>query len=172
MALRRFGLFVLLIAAAPALLIAAAKPCVTAEEASKLINKNVCVNAHIYDVVVLPNGTSFLDICTPDTSDENCRFTIVSLFEDRGDVGELGKYRNANVHIRGIVQSMHGRAGIVLNHQRQFNDGPPKFKPNPKLGRGFNAGQDQPEIYDPNLRSQGSHRAFMTTRDQVTRPAK
>ena len=151
---------------------AAAKPCVTAEEASKLLNKDVCVTAHIYDVVELPNGTRFLDVCTPDTPDENCRFTVVSMFEDRGEVGELGKYRNANVHIRGIVQSMHGRTGMVLSHERQFNGGPPRFRPNPKLARGFNAEQDRPAINDPNLRSQGSHRAFMNTRDQETRPAK
>jgi hypothetical protein len=149
-----------------------AKPCITAEEASKLVKKDVCVNAHIYDVVQLPNGARFLDVRTPDTPDENCRFTTVSMYEDRGEVGELTKYKNANVHIRGIVQPMHGRAGMVLSHQRQFNGGPPKFKPNPKLVRGFNSEQGHPAINDPNLRSQGSHRAFMTTRDQETRPAK
>ena len=168
--LRRFVPFCLV---APTLAFAgSAKPCVTAEEASKLVNKDVCVSAHIYDVVQLPDGTRFLDVCSPDTPDENCRFTIVSMLEDRGEVGELGKYRNANVHIRGIVQSMRGRAGIVLSHERQFNGGPPKFKPNPKLAHGFNAEQDRPTINDPNLRSHGSHRAFMTTRDQVTRPAR
>jgi hypothetical protein len=173
MPLRRLRCFLLLSLAAPTLAFAAsAKPCVSAEEASKLLNKDVCVNAHIYDVVELPNGMRFLDVCTPETADENCRFTVVSMFEDRTDVGELGKYKNANVHIRGIVQSMHGRAGMVLSHERQFNGGPPKFKPNPKLARGFNAEQDHPAINDPNLRSHGSHRAFMTTRDQVTRPAK
>ena len=173
MPLRWLRSFVLLCLAVPTLSFAgSAKPCVSVEEASKLVNKDVCINAHIYDVVVLPSGMSSLDVCAPDTPDENCRFTIVSMFEDRGTVGELSKYRNANVHIRGIVQSMHGRAGMVLSHQRQFNGGPPRFRPNPKLARGFNAGQDQPAIYDPNLRSQGSHRAFMTTRDQVTRPAK
>jgi hypothetical protein len=165
--------FVLLYLAVPTLAFAGGvKPCVTAEEASKFVNKDVCVNAHIYDVVALPSGMRFLDVCSPDTPDENCRFTIVSLWEDRGEVGELISYRNANVHIRGIVQSMHGRAGIVLSHERQFNGGPPKFKPNPKLGRGFSAEKNHPAINDPNLRSQGSHRAFMSTRDQVTRPAK
>jgi hypothetical protein len=168
--LRRFVLFCLVV---PTLVHAGGdKPCVSAEEASKFVNKDVCVNAHIYDVVQLPNGTRFLDVCSPDTPDENRRFTIVSMFEDRGDVAELSRYRNADVHIRGIVQSMHGRAGIVLSHERQFNGGPPKFKPNPKLAHGFNAEQDQPAINDPNLRSHGSHRAFMNTRDQGTRPAK
>jgi hypothetical protein len=54
--------FVVLSLAAPVLSFAAAKPCITAEEASKLVKKDVCVNAHIYDVVQLPNGARFLDV--------------------------------------------------------------------------------------------------------------
>jgi hypothetical protein len=130
------------------------------------------VTAYVYDVVQLPDGTRFLDVCSPQTPDEACRFTIVSLWEDREEVGELGRYRDMNVQVRGIVRPMHGRAGMVLNHARQFSGGPPKFKPNPKLARGFNAEQERPPINDPNLRSQGSGRAFMNTRDQETRPAK
>jgi hypothetical protein len=151
---------------------AAKKPCVTAEEAARLVNKDVCVTAYIYDVVQLPNGTRFLDVCAPQTPDEACRFTIVSLWEDRDEVGELRKYRDMNVQVRGIVQPMHGRAGMVLSHARQFSGGPPKFRPNPMLARGFNGDQSRPPINDPNLRSQGSGRAFMNSRDQETRPAK
>jgi len=146
------------------------KPCVTADEATKLIDKDVCISAHIYDVVELPDGTRFLDVCTPDTPDEKCRFTIVSLGEDHEDVGELRKYRDMDVQVRGIVRPMHGRAGMVLSHARQFYGGPPKFKPNPKLARGFNAEQDRPPLYDPNLRSQGGRRAFMNTRDKESLP--
>lgn len=150
----------------------AAKPrtCVTAGQASKLLNKDVCVSAHVYDVVELPNGTRFLDVCSPETPDEKCEFTIISFQQDRNEVGELGKYRDSNVNIRGMVQPMHGRAGIVLSHARQFYGGPPKFRPNPKLARGFDAEQSRPAVSDPNLRSQGGRRAFMNTRDQETRP--
>jgi hypothetical protein len=173
MALRRIGWLVLVLAVSPALAFAAGpKPCVTADQASKLLNKDICVSAHVYDVVQLPNGTRFLDVCTPQTPDDACRFTIVSLWEDRGEVGELTRYRDADVHIRGIVQPMHGRAGMVLSHARQFYGGPPKFKPNPRLARGFNAEESRPPVSDPNLRSQGGGRAFMNTRDQETRPAK
>jgi hypothetical protein len=107
-------------------------------------------------------------VCTPETTDEKCKFTIVSLWEDRDDVGELTKYRNMNVQIRGIVRPMHGRAGMVLSHARQFYGGPPKFKPNPLLARGFSADESRPPINDPNLRSQGGRRAFMNTRDKET----
>jgi hypothetical protein len=163
----------LLALAAPLPALAASqKPCVSADEASKMLNKNICISAHVYDVVQLPDGTSFLDVCTPQTPDEACRFTIISLPEDRGEVGELRKYRDMNVQVRGIVRSMHGRAGMLLSHSRQFNGGPPKFKPNPKLIRGFNADQSRPPINDPNLRSQGGRRAFMNTRDQETRTGK
>jgi hypothetical protein len=151
---------------------AAKKPCVTAEEASKLVNKDVCVTAYVYDVVQLPDGTRFLDVCTPQTSDEACRFTIESLWEDRDEVGELRKYRDMNVQIRGIVQPMHGRAGMVVSHARQFSGGPPKFRPNPKLARGFNADQGRAPVNDPNLRSQGGGRAFMNMREQEIRPTK
>jgi len=151
---------------------ASPKTCMTADEASKLVNKDVCVSAHVYNVVELSNGTRFLDVCTPATPDADCRFTIVSLADDRDEVGELRKYRDMDVRIRGIVQPMHGRAGMVLSHARQFYGGPPRFKPNPMLARGFNGEQSRPPILDPNLRSQGSGRTFMNTRDQETRPAK
>jgi hypothetical protein len=160
---------VLFVAILPALAFAGKpKPCVTADEATTLVNKDVCVTAHVYDVVQLPDGTRFLDVCTPETADEKCKFTIVSLWEDRDDVGELTKYRNMNVQIRGIVRPMHGRAGMVLSHARQFYGGPPKFKPNPLLARGFSADESRPPINDPNLRSQGGRRAFMNTRDKET----
>src|SRR5579863_7934268 len=111
--------------------------CITLDEVAKHTNKDVCVQAHVYDVVELADGTRFLDVCPPDTSDDKCRFTIVSLREDRDSVGELRKFRDADVRVRGIVQPMHGRNGMVLSHALQFYGGPPKFKPNPKLLRGF-----------------------------------
>jgi len=162
-----------LIVCAPALAFAAKpKLCVPADEATQQLNKDICISAHIYDVVQLPDGTRFLDVCSPQTPDDQCRFTVVSLPEDRSEVGELTRYRDANVQIRGIVQPMHGRAGMVLSHARQFYGGPPKFKPNPLLARGFTAEQERPAINDPNLRSQGGHRSFMNTRDQETLPTK
>jgi hypothetical protein len=144
------------------------RPCVTADQATQMLKKDVCVSAHVYEVVELPDGTRFLDVCSPQTPDDECRFTVVSLPEDREDVGELRKYRDADVEIRGIVQPMHGRAGMVLSHARQFYGGPPKFKPNPLLARGFSADEDRAPIHDPNLRPQGGRRAFMNTRDQET----
>lgn len=147
------------------------KPCVTADQATKMLNKDICISAHIYDVVELVDGTRFLDVCSPDTPDDKCRFTIVSLWRDRGEVGPLNQYRDENVQVRGIVQPMHGRAGMILSHARQFYGGPPKFTPNPLLARGFNAEQNRPPIHDPNLRSQGGGRSFMNSKDQEPMPA-
>jgi hypothetical protein len=173
MPLRLFrALFVLMLLPPITAFAATPKPCLTADEASKKLNKQVCISAHVYDVVQLPDGTRFLDVCTPDTPDDSCRFTIVSLREDRDDVGELKKYRDMDVQIRGIVQSMHGRSGMILSHARQFYGGPPKFKPNPKLARGFDASQSRPPVSDPALHSHGTGRTFMNTRDQEPRPAK
>jgi hypothetical protein len=148
------------------------KNCVTAEEASKNLNKDVCITAHIYEVVELPNGTRFLDVCPPQTPDDSCHFTIMSLPEDRNEVGVLLKYRDTDVRVRGTVQTMHGRYGMLLSHARQFYGGPPKFRPNPKLLRGFDAELDRRPVNDPNLRSQGGRRAFMDSRDQSPRLAK
>lgn len=169
----RWKWIVLLVALAPALAFAGKpKACVSADEATKLVDKDVCVSAHIYDVVELPDGTRYLDVCAPQTPDEQCRFTILSLWEDREDVGELRKYRDMNVQVRGIVRPMHGRAGIVISHARQFYGGPPKFKPNPLLARGFTAEENRPPIRDPNLRPQGGGRTFMNPQDRVTLPGK
>jgi hypothetical protein len=146
------------------------RSCVTADEATKMLNKDVCVSAHIYDVVELSDGTRFLDLCRPDTPDEHCRFTLVSLWEDHDEVGELRKYRDMDVTVRGIVRSMHGRAGIVVSHSRQFSGGPPKFKANPKLVHGFSGEQNRPPLGDPNRRSQGGRRAFMNSKDREPLP--
>jgi hypothetical protein len=173
MHLCRLGWFALLaLAASLPVLAGTQKPCVTADQASRMVNKDVCVSAYVYDVVQLPDGTRFLDVCSPQTADEACRFTIVSLWEDREEVGDLGKFRDMNVQVRGLVRPMHGRVGMVLSHVRQFSGGPPKFKPNPKLARGFSADESRPPINDPSLRSKGRGRAFMNVRDQETRPAK
>ena len=161
---------VLLALVAPVLAFAAAhKPCVPADQAAKMLKKDVCVSAHIYDVVQLPDGTRYLDVCTPQTLDDACRFTIISPWEDHDEVGELRRYRDMDVEVRGIVEPMHGRSGMVLSHARQFYGGPPKFKPNPRLVHGFNGDQARPPVNDPNLRTQGAGRAFMNSRDQSTR---
>ena len=173
MTLSRYRWLAMLVVCAPALAFAGAiKPCVTAEQAPQMLNKDICVSAHIYDVVELPDGTRFLDVCSPETPDEKCRFTVVSLREDRETAGELKKYRDMDVEIRGIVQPMHGRAGMVLSHARQFYGGPPRFKPNPLLAYGFSADESRPAVNDPNLRPQGRRRSFMNTRDQETMPKK
>jgi hypothetical protein len=161
------GRFALMLLLCPLAAFAAnPKTCVNQDEAPGLVNKDVCVNVHVYEVVELADGTRFLDVCAPETPDDKCRFTIVSLREDRVEVGELQKFRDADVHVRGIVQPMHGRNGMMLSHARQFHGGPPKFKPNPKLLHGFSGEQAKPPISDPNLRAQGGHRAFMNSRDQ------
>ncbi|MFZ0394681.1 MAG: hypothetical protein WCF17_12025 [Terracidiphilus sp.] len=169
--MRRLLFLALLFAAAP-FLAARPKPCITPDQAAKFLNKDICISAHVYDVVKLPNGTRFLDTCAPDIPDDACRFTIMSLQQDRDTVGELDQYRNSDVQLRGVVTPMHGRAGILLSHARQFSGGPPKFRPNPRLARGFTAEQDRPPIADPNLSRQGRGRAFMNRLDQEKLPAK
>jgi len=144
------------------------RPCVSWEQAAQRLNKDICVSAHVYEVVELQDGTRFLDVCSPETPDAKCRFTVISLKEDRADVGELGRYRDQDVQSRGMVQPMRGRAGMVLSHARQFYGGPPKFRANPLLVRGFSADEERAPVSDPNLRPQGGRRGFMNTREQET----
>jgi len=173
MVLRRSGCVLLVLLACSLCASASSrKSCMSADKAIHVVDKEICVSAHVYDVVELSDGTRFLDVCSPETRQENCRFTILSLREDRGDVGELGKYRDRDVQVRGIVRSMHGRAGIVVSHARQFQGGAPKFRPNPRLLQDFNAEQDSPAIRDPNLRHQGGRHALLNTRDTELTPKK
>jgi len=67
MRLRPQPSLVLLALAASLSAFAAPKPCVPADKASKLLKKDVCISAHVYDVVQLPDGTRYLDVCTPQT---------------------------------------------------------------------------------------------------------
>lgn len=148
------------------------KPCLSTEEAVRQPNKDVCVTAHVYDVVELSDGTRFLDVCPPNLPDDGCRFTFVSLRSDREEVGDLTRYRNQNVQVRGIIRATHGRMGIVISHMRQFRGGPEKFRPNPRLVRGFDAQSDRPPVRDPNLSAGGRHRSFMNSRDTESLPTR
>ena len=151
----------------------AGRTCIAIDEAAQQpnLNKDVCVSAHIYEVVELADGTRFLDVCTADTPDDQCRFTFLSLRGDRDDVGDLRKYRDQNVEVRGVLRATHGRMGIVISHVRQFRGGPEKFRPNPKLLRDFNGQSDRMPVRDPNLAATGRHRSFMDSRDKEELPA-
>jgi hypothetical protein len=164
------GLFLFLALASAVAYGTKPKPCFAADQAAKMLKKDICISAHVYEVVELDDGSRYLDVCSPDIPDDHCKFTIVSLREDRKTVGDLNSYRNKNVQIRGTVQAMSGRAGIFLSHARQFSGGPPKFTPNPLLARGFSAEQSRPPLTDPSLRHQAAGRAFMTSQSPVSRP--
>lgn len=169
--LNRIG-FVLLTSLCAPVLCLAAKPrrCVSVEKAEEMINKDICVAAHVYDIVERPDGTRFLDVCPPATPDTACRFTVISFAQDEKAVGELSKYRGKDVRIRGIVQPVHGRGVMVLSRARQFNGGPPAFRPNPLLLHGFSADRSRPPERDPNLHTYGRSRTYTNSRDQETRP--
>jgi len=144
----------------------AGRGCRKIADAARQPNKDVCVSAHVYSVVELPDGTRFLDVCPADLPDGECRFTLVSLNVDREDVGDLRKYRDQDVNVRGVVRATRGRMGIQISHIRQFNGGPEKFRPSPKLLRDFNGQSDRTPVRDPNLAGSGRHRSFMNTADK------
>ncbi len=129
----------------------AARPCVSPEQAVEHAEKDICVTAHVYDVVQSPDGTRYLDVCKPELDDAACRFTVLSLAADRKEVGDLESYREQDIHIRGIVHVMRGQSTIVLSHARQFKDGPEKFRANPALMAGFSAENSRTAFRDPAL---------------------
>jgi hypothetical protein len=106
--------------------------CVDAEAAADSEGKNICLAAHVYSIAEL-DGTRFLDICAPQTSDDDCHFFIASFATDRGAVGDLSSLRDADIQIRGTVQIYQGRAMIVLNRRQQLHGGNEKFVPNSQL---------------------------------------
>jgi hypothetical protein len=111
----------------------------------------------VYDVIDLADGTRFLDVCSPETSDEACHFTIISLRQDREDVGSLQDLRGRQIEIRGVVHSFSGRAGIILSAARQLHGGAEKFRPNPALIKGFSAADGKSAFDDPAFKSGGHH---------------
>ena len=158
--MRAFALCVILLFNAVAL--PAARPCHAPEAALSHANKDICINAHVYDVVELSDGTRFLDLCKPETPDEQCRFTVVSRRADRKDVGDLEQYRQQDVQIRGIVRAYDGQGEIILSHARQFRGGAEKFVPNPALLHGFSAEDNRTAFHDPALKSGHHHSIFKT----------
>jgi hypothetical protein len=113
--------------------------CIAPEEALQHIDKNVCIAAHVYRVVDAADDIHFLDVCSPETSDIDCHFFIVNFSGDAKSVGDIQSLVNQNIHIRGTVHTVQGRAEIVLSSKRQLHGGKEKFQPNPRLLKGFSA---------------------------------
>lgn len=84
---------------------ASARVCHPASEAARYAGKDICITAHVYDIAQLRDGTRFLDTCSPETSDQDCRFTIASLPQDTRDVGNLSALRGKDIELRGTVHS-------------------------------------------------------------------
>lgn len=130
---------------------AAPRICHPATEAARYTGKDVCIAAHIYDVVELRDGTRFLDTCSPETSDADCRFTIASLPQDRRETGNLDSLRGHDIELRGTIHSVNQRSLIYLSNARQLHGGAEKFRPNPALLRGFSAEDGKAPVHDPAL---------------------
>jgi hypothetical protein len=148
-------------------------PAGTPPISSPPVNHDVCVAAHVYQVVQLPDGTRFLDICPTTVPDADCRFLLLSMPADRDEVGNLMQLDGTDIQLRGALRQIHGRFGIYLSHARQLQGGPEKFRPNRRLLEDFDASSDRPAVHDPNLRPSGRRRSFMnrTLKEPSTAPA-
>jgi hypothetical protein len=132
---RLFPLVVLL----PCAVAFAKRSCIGPDDALRHVNKDVCVAAHVYQVADAADGVQFLDVCSPQTTDADCHFFILSLGRDRKSVGNLQNEAGKDIRIRGIIHTIQGRATIVLSDRRQLHGGKGRFHPNPQLVRSFSA---------------------------------
>ncbi|RRA49474.1 hypothetical protein [Acidipila sp. EB88] len=149
--LRLFALFAIGPALAATACLAGTRRCYAPEDAAAMAGKEICLAAHVYDVVTAEDGTRYLDVCRPGTSMEGCRFTVVSMAADRNDVGPIDGLKEQDVHVRGTVHALRGESIMLLSHARQLHDGPEKFRPNPELISGFAAGSGATAFRDPAL---------------------
>ena len=113
--------------------------CISPAAALQHAGKDVCVSAHIYRVVDDAAGVRFLDVCSPETSDADCHFFILSFSRDEKSVGDVDSLVNQTIQIRGTIRTIQGRAEIVLNTKDQLHGGKEKFHPNPRLVKSFSA---------------------------------
>ncbi|HET9101325.1 MAG TPA: hypothetical protein VFN62_13100 [Acidobacteriaceae bacterium] len=118
--------------------------CIPPDQALQHLHKNICVEAHVYRVVDGSDGIRFLDVCSPETSNADCHFFIISSADDTKSVGDLDQLVGQTIQIRGKILSIQGRADMIFRSQEQLHGGKPKFHPNPGLAKSFsaeNAGQ-------------------------------
>jgi hypothetical protein len=119
---------------------AVAKPaCILPEQALQHLHKDVCVEAHVYRIVNADDGIRFLDVCSPETSDADCHFFILTSMEDQKSVGNLESLEGQSIQIRGKILPIQGRADMIFSSGEQLHGGKPKFHPNPQLMKSFSA---------------------------------
>ena len=117
----------------------AKRACITPEQALQHLHKDVCVEARVYRVVKGSDGIRFLDVCSPETSDADCHFFIISSTADKKSVGNLDSLVGQTIQIRGELLPIQGRADMIFSSKDQLHGGKPKFRPNPQLVRSFSA---------------------------------
>jgi hypothetical protein len=153
----RYSALFLLSACLPVAIAHARTPvCSSADDSHLRASEDTCLQAHVFDVVTVPGGTRFLDLCSPDVSDSGCRFSVVSYPADARQVGDLEAVRGKDISIRGAVQNYNGRYVLVLNDQRQLRGGAARFAPDPRLFRSTSAEDAAGNI--PQLRVNFHHR--------------
>ncbi len=130
--------------------------CISPEDALHHVGKDVCISAHVYRVVDAANGIHFLDVCSPETSDAECHFFILSFSRDEKNVGNLNDLAGQSIQIRGAVHTIQGRAEMVLSSREQLHGGKPKFHPNPQLVKSFSA-ENGGQAFSAHNGSMGQH---------------
>jgi hypothetical protein len=133
----RFSALFILSALLPAVIAQAGVPACSPAEDSLHASTDACVTGHVFDIVTVAGGTRFLDLCSPDTPDNACHFSIVSYRKDSRQVGNLESLRGKDISIRGALLSHDQRLVLILSDQRQLHGGAPRFTPDARLVHGL-----------------------------------
>ena len=160
----RYSALFLLSALMPAAIAHARTPaCSPADDARLHSSEDICLQAHVFDIVTVAGGTRFLDLCSPDTSDDACHVSVVSYAKDRKQVGDIEAVRGKDISIRGALQNYNGHYVLVLNDERQLRGGAAHFTPDPRLLRSTSA--ESGEDKSPELRVNFHHRGKKLERE-------
>ena len=117
--------------------------CIPPDQAIHHLHHDVCVEAHVYRIVDAGDGIHFLDVCSPQTSDANCHFFLLSSDEDKKFTGNLQSLVGQTIQIRGKIRTLQGHADMIFNSKQQLHGGSEKFHPNPALLQSFSAENGQ-----------------------------
>lgn len=113
--------------------------CIPPDQAMQYLHHDVCVEVHVYRVVDASDGIHFLDVCSPQTSDADCHFFLLSSDEDKKFTGNLQQLVGQTIQIRGKIRTLQGRTDMIFSTQQQLHGGKEKFHPNPQLLKTFSA---------------------------------
>jgi hypothetical protein len=95
-----------------------AEDCLTLDQVSQNVGKNVCVTAKVLKVYEARSGHTYFDFCE---DFRDCPFTAVVFRGDKKNVGDLKQYEGKEIKIYGELKDYKGKPEIIISDRRQFS---------------------------------------------------